>query len=191
MKRYTFLSVSLGILAIFIASCSSDDLKNVNTISPDEITFSRERTLGVEIIYSDSALVKAKGYAPILDKITPSTGGAYQEMIKGVKIDFFNPQGTIDGTLTSEYAIKKDAEQITTFKKNVLVKNAKGDTFASEELIWDETKKIFYSNLPVTINTTDGNLLNGMNFEAPQDFSTYKIRTGSGELNAKEGLLPQ
>lgn len=190
MKRYTLLNIALCCLVFFIASCGSDDLKNVNSVSASKITFSRERTLGADIIYSDSAMVKAHGTAPILDKITPSTGGAYQEMIKGVKIDFFNQQGTIDGTLTADYAIKKDAEQITTFKKNVVVKNAEGSTFSSEELIWDETKKLFYSNLPVTVNRVNGDILQGMNFEAPQDFSTYKIRTGSGELSAKEGILP-
>lgn len=175
---------------ILLASCGSDDLKNVNAISANKITFSRERTIDVEIIYSDSAQVKAKGMAPILDKVTPSSGGAYQEMIKGVKIDFFDKLGAIDGTLISDYAIKKDSEQKTTFKKHVVVKNNKGDTFSSEELIWDEGKKIFYSNLPVTVKTVDGNILEGMDFEAPQDFSTYKINTGSGEFKLKDELAP-
>ena len=190
MRLLFFSLMALSSLALFFASCASDDLKNVNAVSSNKISFSRERTLGAEVIYSDSALVKARGTAPILDKITPSTGGAYQEMIKGVKIDFFNPQGKLDGTLTSDYAIKKDAEQITTFKKHVLVKNSKGDTFASEELIWDETKKLFYSNLPVTVKTIDGNSVEGMDFEAPQDFSTYKITRGSGELKLRDELAP-
>lgn len=190
MNRTVFSMVAIGFLAFLLASCGNDDLKNVNTVSSKKISFSRERTLGAEIIYSDSAVVKARGTAPILDKITPSVGGGYQEMIKGVKIDFFNQQGKLNGTLTADYAIKKDAEQITTFKKNVVVKSAQGDTFSSEELIWDESKKIFYSNLPVTVKQPDGNILNGMRFEAPQDFSTYKISVGDAELTPKEGLLP-
>ncbi|MET4082314.1 hypothetical protein ABIB40_002272 [Pedobacter sp. UYP30] len=190
MKKIGFLlSVSI-LMLLFLAGCGSDDLKNVSAISAKKITFSRERTLGVEIIYSDSALVKARGVAPILDKITPSTGGAYQEMIKGVKIDFFAKDGEKDGTLTSDYAIKKDSEQKTTFKKHVVVKNSKGDTFSSEELIWDEAKKLFYSNLPVTVKTTDGNSVEGMDFEAPQDFSSYKITRGSGEVKLKDELAP-
>lgn len=190
MNRFVFSMMAFCFLALLFVSCGSDDLKNVNAISSNKISFSRERTLGAEVIYSDSAIVKARGTAPILDKITPSTGGAYQEMIKGVKIDFYNPQGQIDGTLTSDYAIKKDAEQITTFKKHVLVKNSKGDTFSSEELIWDETKKLFYSNLPVTVKTVDGNIIEGMDFEAPQDFSSYRITRGSGEVKLKDALAP-
>lgn len=190
MNRFFSSIISLGFLALLIASCGNDDLKNVNTVSSKKISFSRERTLGAEIIYSDSAVVKARGTAPILDKITPSTGGAYQEMIKGVKIDFFNPQGKLDGTLTADYAIKKDAEQITTFKKNVVVKNAEGSTFSSQELIWDETKKIFYSSDFVDIKGVDGSSTRAKGFKAPEDFSTYEMGAGSAELNTKEGLLP-
>ncbi|WP_131536216.1 hypothetical protein [Pedobacter nototheniae] len=177
-------------LSIFLASCGEDDLKKANSVSTKKVTLSRDRTLGVDIIYSDSARVKARGVAPILDKVTPSTGSTYQEMIKGVKIDFYNPTGAIDGTLTCNYAIRLDQELKTTFRKNVVVKNDKGDTFSSEELIWDEAKKIFYSTQRVYVKGADGNTGDGINFEAPQDFSTYKMDKGSGELNMKEGIAP-
>lgn len=190
MKQLSFFLALSTLTVLVLAGCGNDDLKNVNAVSAKKITFSRERTLGVQIIYSDSAKVKGVGVAPILDKITPSSGGAYQEMIKGVKIDFYDKDGEIDGTLTSDYAIKKDAEQKTTFRKHVVVKNSKGDTFSSEELIWDEAKKKFYSDLPVTVKTIDGNIVEGMDFEAPEDFSSYKITRGSGEVKLKDALAP-
>ncbi|WP_316802159.1 hypothetical protein [Pedobacter nototheniae] len=177
-------------LSLFLTSCGEDDLKKANSVSTQKVILSRDRTLGVDIIYSDSARVKARGVAPILDKVTATTGSTYQEMVKGVKIDFYNPNGAIDGTLTCEYAIRRDQELRTTFKKNVVVKNDKGDTFSSEELIWDEAKKIFYSTQRVYVKGADGNIGDGINFEAPQDFSTYKMDKGSGELNMKEGIAP-
>ncbi|MCZ4242934.1 hypothetical protein [Pedobacter punctiformis] len=190
MKFRTVLyGLVLG-LSLFLTSCGEDDLKKANSVSTKKVILSRDRTLGVDIIYSDSARVKARGVAPILDKVTPSTGGTYQEMIKGVKIDFFNQNGTIDGTLTCDYAMRRDQELKTIFKKNVLVKNNKGDTFSSEELIWDENKKLFYSTQRVYVKGIDGNIAEGINFEAPQDFSTYKMDSGSGELNMKEGIAP-
>lgn len=191
MIKNSFLIGVLLIVSLFLVSCGNDELKNVNSISAKKITFSRDRTLGVEIIYSDSARVKGKGIAPILDKITPSNGGVYEEMPKGVKIDFYDTQGKLSGTLTSDYAIRKDLELKTTFTKNVIVQNIKGDTFKSEELIWDEGKKLFYSNQRVYVTTPDGNNVDGMNFEAPQDFSSYRLTKGSGEVNMKEGLSPQ
>ncbi|QPH37805.1 hypothetical protein [Pedobacter endophyticus] len=190
MRLNAFFYGYLLALPLFLASCSDDDLKKADAIALKKVSLSRDRTLGVEIIYSDSALVKAKGYAPILDKVTPSNGSIYQEMPKGVKIDFFDEKGNINGDLVCDYAIRKDAELKTEFRKNVVVKSAKGDTFSSEELIWDEQKKIFYSNQRVYVKGVDGNLGDGINFRAPQDFSTYEMETGSGELNMKEGIAP-
>ncbi|RZK14121.1 MAG: hypothetical protein EOO86_19160 [Pedobacter sp.] len=190
MKLKTFLyGLMLG-LPLFLASCGDDDLKKANSVSVNKITFTRDRTIGFEVIYSDSARVKAKGNAPILDKITPSEGAVYQEMPKGVNIDFFNPNGTIDGNLICDYAIRKDQDKKTEFRKNVVVKNNKGDTFSSQELIWDEIKKIFYSTQRVYVKGADGSMGEGINFEAPQDFSTYTMESGNADLNMKESIAP-
>jgi len=190
MKLKTFLyGLMLG-LPLFLASCGDDDLKKANSVSVNKITFTRDRTIGFEVIYSDSARVKAKGNAPILDKITPSEGAVYQEMPKGVNIDFFNPNGTIDGNLVCDYAIRRDQDKKTEFRKNVVVKNNKGDTFSSQELIWDEIKKIFYSTQRVYVKGADGSMGEGINFEAPQDFSTYTMESGNADLNMKESIAP-
>ncbi|WP_316844632.1 hypothetical protein [Pedobacter psychrodurus] len=188
MNGKTFLYGLFLVLPLFLASCGDDDLKNANAVSSNKVTLTRDRTIGVDIIYSDSARVKAKGTAPILDKVTPSTGSPYQEMIKGVNIDFYNPNGTIDGNLVCDYAIRKDTELKTEFRKNVVVKNSKGDTFSSQELIWDESKKIFYSNQMVDILSVNGDFTRAKDFKAPQDFSTYEMGQGSGEINSKGSL---
>ncbi|PWS28152.1 hypothetical protein DHW03_11410 [Pedobacter yonginense] len=191
MKISAFIYVAFLGLSLFLTSCGDDDLKNANAVASGKITLTRDTTRGVEIIYSDSARVKAKGNAPIMIKITPSTGGTEQEMPNGVKIDFFNAQnGSVDGTLISDYAIRKDQELKTTFQKNVIVKNNKGDTFSSEELIWDEAKKLFYSNQKVRVQSIDGNIVEGVNFQAPQDFSTYRINNGNGQVNLKDNIAP-
>ncbi|WP_293313504.1 hypothetical protein [Pedobacter sp. UBA5917] len=190
MKLKALLYGVCLVLPLFLASCGDDDLKNASSVAINKTILSRDRTLGVEIIYSDSARVKAKAYAPIMDKVTPANGSTYQEMIKGVNIDFYNPNGTIDGNLVCDYAIRKDTELKTEFRKNVVVKNSKGDTFSSQELIWDESKKYFYSNQRVYVKGADGSIGEGINFKAPQDFSTYEMDSGNGELNMKEGVAP-
>jgi len=118
MNSKAFLFGLMLVLPLLLVSCGDDDLKKANAVKNQKLILNRDRTLGVEIIYSDSARVKAKGNAPIMDKVTPSTGGEYQEMIKGVKIDFFNAQtGEIDGTLISDYAIRRSQEQKNHFQK--------------------------------------------------------------------------
>lgn len=169
-------------------SCGSDDLKTASSISVKKVILSRDRSLGVDIIYSDSAIVKAKGFAPILDKIVPANGGMYNEMPKGVKIEFFDQLMRVTGTITSDYAINKESERITIFKKNVVVINDM-ITFRTEELTWDENKRMYFSPAG-TVTKKDGSLLNGTSFSAPQDFSTYEITEAAGSTYV-EGNLAQ
>ena len=183
-------AVKSGILLFLVLplllSCTSDDLKNTATISAKKITLSKDRSLGVDVIYSDSAYVKAKGYAPVFDKVTPSVGAVYNEMPKGVKIEFFDQFMKSTGTITSNYAIQKETEKITIFRKNVVVVSDK-ITFTTEELTWDENKKMYYSPYG-TVTTKDGDVITGTEFFAPQDFSTYKIIDAAGTTSIKGDL---
>lgn len=175
-------------LLFLLAACDGDDLKKVSSIAANKITLSKDRTYGVEVIYSDSAKVKAKAYAPILDKVTPSSGAMYSEMPKGVKVYFYDEFLKTKGSITSDYAISKETEKITIFKKNVVVVSD-NMTFTTEELIWDENKKMYFSP-EGTILTKDGNKVTGTSFSAPQDFSTYSITLPSAEGYLKEGMAP-
>jgi hypothetical protein len=169
----------LGCLQLFLTGCNDDDLKKAETISDKKVAFNANRTYDAGVIYSDSARVKAKGFAPILDKVTGEKGVNYQEMPKGVKIEFYNEKLTKDGTITSNYAIMKETEQLTIFRKNVVVVNAKL-TFNTEELIWNQKTKIFSSPKGI-ITKADGTVINAVNFTAPEDFSSVNFENAYGE----------
>ncbi|MFN0255106.1 hypothetical protein E6A44_005950 [Pedobacter ureilyticus] len=163
-------------------------MKKVSAIDAKKVALTKDRTYGVEVVYSDSAKVKAKGYAPILDKVTPSAGAVYSEMPKGVKIYFLDDFLKTKGSITSDYAINKETEKITIFRKNVVVVTD-NMTFTTEELTWDQNKQL-YTSPAGTVTTKDGNILNGTSFSAPQDFSTYSITMPSGQANVENGKLP-
>ena len=183
--KFKFL-FCLVLAAIGLASCNDDDLKNTATISAKKITLSKDRSIGVNVTYSDSAYVKAIGFAPVLDKVTPSVGAIYNEMPKGVKIEFFDKFFKKTGTITSNYAIQKQTEKITIFRKNVVVVSDK-ITFTTEELTWDENKRMYYSPYG-TVTTKDGDVITGTEFFAPQDFSTYEIIDAAGTTSIKGDL---
>jgi hypothetical protein len=185
-KHLSIFFVATAILGI--CSCTDDDLKNAAAISSKKITLTKDRTYGMDVIYSDSAVVKAKGYAPIYDKVTPAQGTQYNEMPKGVKIEFYDAYLQVTGTITSDYAINDETKQTTIFRKNVVVVNDRM-TFTTEELTWDETKKL-YSSPYGTVVTKTGDVLTGSAFSAPQDFSTYKINTASGSGYIKGEIKP-
>ncbi|WEK19619.1 MAG: hypothetical protein P0Y49_00425 [Candidatus Pedobacter colombiensis] len=178
-----FCIAMLCVVQLSLSSCGEDDLKKAAKLSK-KVSLDTNRTLGVEIIYSDSAKVKAKGFAPVLDKITPSSGIMFQEMPKGVKIQFLDDKLNVTGSITSDYAIMKETEKLTIFKKNVVVVN-QSLTFNTEELIWDQNKQMFFSPKGI-VTKPDGSFINAVNFSAPQDFSYYNSGSGYGETYVEE-----
>jgi len=176
----------LCLIPLFLNSCNDDDLKKAAEISSKKLVLSKDRSLKVEIVFSDSAVVKAKGYAPVLDQVNPTSGSKYQEMPKGVKITFFDPLQKVTGTIVSDYALRKETEQLTIFKKNVVV--VRDDlTFNTEELTWDQRKRMFFSPRGI-VTRPDGTVLNAINFSAPEDFSSVDFEQGSGQTYVKGDL---
>ena len=185
-KKSLFFLVAISLIQVLVSSCGADDLKKVGTISDKKTAITTNRSYGVDVIYSDSAKVKARGFAPILDKVTPMDGAHYQEMPKGVKITFYDKLMQTDGTITSDYAIMKETEQLTIFKKNVVVVNS-NLTFHTEELTWDQNKRTFFSPKGV-ITKPDGTVINAVNFKAPEDFSTVDFENAFGDTYIKGDL---
>jgi len=178
LRGIIYCSVILCLFQVCLSSCAEDDLKKAARLSK-KVRLNVDRTIKVDIIYSDSAKVKAQGFAPILDKITPASGAEYQEMPKGVKINFIDEQMKIKGSITSDYAIMKDAEKTATFRRNVVVVNEKL-TFNTEELVWDQNKKMFFSPKGI-VTKADGTVLDAVDFSATEDFDLINWSHGRGE----------
>ena len=100
------------------------------------------------------------------------------------KFDEFQKQSS---KVTSEYAIRKENQKTIELRKNVVAVNNKGETFKSEELIWDENLKRFYSNKVVDISTTKTSF-SGTSFWATEDFSYYEIIQAAGPIKFNEDL---
>ncbi|MEO8794330.1 MAG: LPS export ABC transporter periplasmic protein LptC [Daejeonella sp.] len=174
--RYILLSVSV---ILFFASCEND-LKDVEEISSKKVSVPVDKSIGVEIIYSDSAHVKAKLTAPEL--LHFKTNDPYYEMKKGVDIVFLDANQKENSHVTADYAKRYENQRKVELRKNVVAVNQKGETFRSDELIWDENKKRFTSNKLVSI-TSAGNTLAGTSFWANENFSYYEITQSTGDLS--------
>ncbi|MDA9554693.1 LPS export ABC transporter periplasmic protein LptC [Pelobium sp.] len=172
------------ILVVSIFTACENDLSKVKAIElkqKGEVEITKE----AEIIYSDSAKVKAKLKTPIL--YNHKTTNPYYEMPKGIEVIFFDNNLKQTSKVTSDYAIRKENQKIVELHKNVVAVNAEGKTFKSDELIWDENLKRFYSNKVVTI-TTDKAVISGTSFWATEDFSYYEIKQGAGPIQFNEDL---
>ena len=174
---YSF--IILCSMQVMLSSCGEDDLKKATKLTR-KLNLSTDTTRKVDIIYSDSATVKAQGFAPVLVKVVPTSGTSYQEMPSGIKINFLLPDGAIRGSITSDYAIMKELDKTATFQRNVVVVNEKM-TFNTEELVWDQNKKMFFSPKGI-VTKPDGTVLNALNFSATEDFNIINWVNGTGEV---------
>src|SRR5476651_1803872 len=144
-RRIPYLPALL-ICMLLLNACenSLNDIKKIASKEEDKpISVSK----GVDVIYSDSAKVKAHMLTPLMI----DSNGVYQEMPKGVKIIFYDEDMKEKGTIVWDYAMQREKDNMIIFRKNVVATNIQGETFKSEELIYDKTNKKLYSNKPVQI----------------------------------------
>jgi LPS export ABC transporter protein LptC len=160
---------------IGLSSCEND-IEVVNSItSATEKKLPLESGKNVEVIYSDSAIVRAKLITPQLDRYMGEK--SYMEMPKGMIIIFFDEFKKEQNRLTADYGIGYDngnGMDKMEAKRHVIVVNEKGEKLETEHLTWNAaTKKIFTDEF-VKITTKD-KVLMGEGLTANQDFSEYEI----------------
>jgi LPS export ABC transporter protein LptC len=163
-----------------IAGCEND-LKDIQKISANEVSKPFQRYTDVDVIYSDSAKVKAHMTSPLMLEYTGAK--KYTEMPKGVKVIFYDINLKESSMIVSDYAMRLDSEKTIELRKNVVATNIKGDTFTSDELVWDENTKLVHSNKLVHVRMTDGSITDGTSFTSDESFNHWKLMQGTGIIH--------
>lgn len=172
-------------ICLLLLSACENSLNDIKKISSEQENKPISNSTDVDVIYSDSAKVKARMLAPLMIELNDKDK-AYQEMPKGVKITFYDDSLREKGTITSEYAIRLEKENTITFRKNVVATNAQGETFKSEELIYDQTAKKMYTNKPVTINMGNGDVMQGVGATSNESLYPWTIQQSIGTFHVDE-----
>jgi len=170
---------------LLLVSCEND-LKKIKEISAKYVSQPIDTTKGVEVIYSDSAIVKAKLLTPLMIKYSSNPAMPYFIMPKGVKVIFYDMNVQENGNIIGDSAVYHENEKIIEFYHHVVYTTQKGDTFKSDQLIWDQVKKTMYSNKPVQFVLVSGDVLNGINFTSDDQLKKPKINQGTGIFNVTD-----
>lgn len=144
-----------------------------------------ERGKGVEILYSEEAILQVRLTAPEL--IQFSGQDAYTEMPESFELQFFNQHQKVESFLHADYGIIFDKRQLMRAVGNVVLKNKKGEQLFAEELNWDQDKKLIYSDKFVKI-VTEEEILFGEGFESNEDFTEYTIKNLTGTIELEKPL---
>ena len=187
MTNSTFKKTIL--IAVFIAkivlfqSCKNDNIEKIQVLTASD---NLPLEVGTNIIlnYTDSGFVKAKVFAPMLERYDNEKSNQ-SIMKKGITAYFYNKDKKITSYIKSKYAIRNDRLRTMTVKNEVIVVNIKGDTLRTESLVWDEKTNKINTTDNVKITTPD-EIIYGEGLESNTAFSEYKIYKITGILSIKK-----
>jgi len=184
--RLLFPLLAAGSILFF--SCENDlrEVQKVANIQDEEnVNISRE----VTITYSDSAVVKAELSAAELREYPDSIG--FYEFQKGVLIRFFEPDGSESRRIRADYAIQRNNEGLTEFRKNVVITMEDGSVIKTEELFHDENKQIYYNTVPISFDMKDGRgAFQATSFTSDTDLRDVKGENVTGFIIPNEEHMP-
>lgn len=183
-------SISLIFLAVIfsLVSCKNDP-EEINALV-GKGSMQEDKADDVTIIYSERGKAKIRMYATefIRNEVAKPP---YVDMRKGLKVEFFeDTSDNVESTLTALYARWYEGKGNVLIRDSVVVVNKKGETLRTEELIWNQNVRKFYTEKFVRINTPD-QVMYGDGLEANEDFSWYRIKNPKGVVRVDKEEMPE
>jgi len=139
----------------------------------------------IESYLSEQGVVKAKLTAPLMYRYEADT--VYAEFPKSLHVDFYNDSSQIETRLDSKHGKYFETLNKVYLWDSVVVINVKGDTLKSNDLWWDQNRKLFYTENYAEYRTRDKQIFPGRGLEASQDFKSivFKQPIGTVEVSDK------
>ena len=148
-----------------------------------------DRAKEVLVYYSKEAHVTSRLFANTYVR-NQAAHPSYIDLSDGIKVDFFDDSLNIKNTLTARYARWYDQKENVLIRDSVHVINNKGEQLFTQELVWNENLREFYTDKPVKIVTAT-QVINGTGLEANQDFSWYQISSITGAVKINKATVPE
>ncbi len=176
--RPAFMAGLCGLLL----SCSGTKEEKRQVFTQDDVAIELGRD--VEILYSDSALVRVRVTGPLLHNFTDRENPR-QEFPEGVKIEFLEPDLSVKSTVTAKTAARYQEKGQIIARDSVVLTTAQQEKLETEELIWDEKRAKVFTEKFVKV-TKPGEVIYGYGLEAEQDFSYWKITVPKGRIKVEQ-----
>lgn len=163
---------------IFLIACSAQE--PINTKEDLVLDPQKEYAVNIEMLYSDSARIKAKINAGLMVKYN-NQRDSYEEFLNGIKVVFFDQEEQVSSILTGKYAIRYSGEDVIYIRDSVVWESIREEKLETSELIWDDRKQLIYTKKFCVIKRP-GEIILSQGFEANQDFTEIKLNAIEGEI---------
>lgn len=184
-KKVTLLLLLIAIVVASVFTACENDMAKIKSIT-EKLDSAEISAKNVEMLYSDSALIRLNVKTPLLNKYT-TVEDPYTEMPNGVEMLFYDKNMNVNSSLKAKYSIYHEKEKIWEFKNNVELVNQQGDLLQTEHLFVDREKEVMYSQKYVSITFADGGNINGEGgFKSNFNFTEFEFTDVSGLMTLDE-----
>ena len=183
MKTRSILLLTVVFATVFsLASCIEKE------IDFDALKASRDYSLevanDVEILYSDSAILRVRITGPELKRYIYKFK-IEEVFTKGVDVEFFDQYAQPQAWMRANYAKRKQREKTVIARDSVVLRNAEGESLHTYELTWNESANSLSTDHFVMITRPPADTIYSRGFESNQDFSEYTLYSVEGDMTFK------
>ncbi len=173
-KRSLIISIALAVAMLM--SCMND-IEVISSLTNID-NWPSQTIVNLETIYTDSAKIQLIVKSKLVETYNQEED-PYLEFPKGLEVFFYDKNEMVESQLSAKYAIYHKADQLWEAKDSVVVINANDEILNTEQLFWDENKKLIYTSIFVSITTTN-EIIYGDGMEANENFTNWKIMKPRG-----------
>ena len=162
---------------MFFSACRHTEVQQADVSLPRE-QIAALVTDTISTLISDSGITRYRIEAPqwlIYDKTEPP----YQEFPKGIYLEQFDLDLSVQASLKADYAYYDEKAQRWRLTGNVHALNRKGEQFDTPELNWDQQTHRVYSDSTIHI-TREKSIIEGVGFDSNEEMSKYTILHPTG-----------
>lgn len=141
----------------------------------------------IEVLFSDSGHIRARLTAPLLNRFAGSE--PMLDFPKGFFIQMYDSAMRITSTIRGDHGRQMELTRQMDARGHVVVRNEiKQEQLNTEHLVWDESRRVIYSDVKIRITTPDKVLL-GDGIESNENFSRYAIKNPTGQMTVKKDSI--
>ncbi|MDY5387765.1 MAG: LPS export ABC transporter periplasmic protein LptC [Muribaculaceae bacterium] len=172
MRKSSLLFIALFVALIVSTGCREERKIDVAAkLNPK--TMATMTTKNVATFISDSGVVQYKIVAPIW-KVYDEVDTPYWSFPQGLYLQKYDRSFQVIATVAADSARFFSQEKVWRLDGHVEMTKVPKDLFQTEQLYWDQRRRILYSDSFIHIETST-HTLEGIGFESDERLTSYRI----------------
>lgn len=187
MFKFFTKSIVVSVIAMMLFSCENS-ITEVQQISQQD-SLPLVSAYNVVFERTDSGYLQVVLRSPKMDRFE---GDDNQQIIfpDGFEVAFYDETGKQVSSIKADYGINYNKKKLMKARNNVVVRNFETQKqLNTENLVWDQKKKMIYANSFVKTTTPD-KVVYGDSMHASESFNTRTIFNMRGVFEVEDDSVP-